>query len=111
LGIGDSPKDPQSLQDSADSWGVTLESVPMEDDESDDFVLFHDGQKALEIFNACQTQWMYSMDGITGLNYSGVISVIELYAKKKSRLDLLHEVSAIERGFLNAVNEKRKKDK
>lgn len=51
------------------------------------------------------------MDGITGLNYSGVISVISLYAKKKNRLDILHEVSAIERGFLQAINDKRKKDK
>jgi hypothetical protein len=51
------------------------------------------------------------MDGITGLNYIGVIAVITLYAKKKNRLDLLQEVSAIERGFLQAVNDKRKKDK
>jgi hypothetical protein len=51
------------------------------------------------------------MDGITGLNYSGVIAVISLYAKKKNRLDILHEVSAIERGFLQAINDKRKKDK
>lgn len=97
------------MQESANAWGIILEDALLEDDENDDFELFYDGQKALEIFMACQTQWMYSMDGITGLNYSGVIGVIELYAKKKSRLDLLHEVSAIERGFLNGVNEKRKK--
>lgn len=49
------------------------------------------------------------MEGITGLNYASVISVIELYAKKKDRLNLLHEVSAIERGFLKASHEKRNK--
>jgi hypothetical protein len=49
------------------------------------------------------------MEGITGLNYASVISVIKLYAKKKYRLNLLHEVSAIERGFLKAANEKRNK--
>jgi hypothetical protein len=49
------------------------------------------------------------MDGITGLNYASVLSVIELYAKKKKRLNLLQEVGAIERGFLKAVNEKRNK--
>ncbi len=51
------------------------------------------------------------MVGITGLNYASVIEVIKLYAKKKDRLNLLHEVSAIERGFLNAMNERREKEK
>lgn len=50
------------------------------------------------------------MAGITGLNYASVIEVIKLQAKKKDRLDLLHEVSAIERGFLKGVNEKREKE-
>ena len=49
------------------------------------------------------------MDGITGLNYQSVIAVIGLYAKKQNRLDLLHEIRAIESGFLKAVNEKRAK--
>lgn len=112
MGISDSPKNAQSLQDSADSWGIVIDddALLIEDDENTDYTVFHDGQLALEIFMSCQTQWLYSMDGITGLNYSGVISVIELYAKKKAHLNLLHEVSAIERGFLNAINEKRKKD-
>ena len=80
-----------------------------EDDEDDDFVLFFDAQKSLEIFLSVQTQWNVGMSGITGLNYSSVIEVIKLHeAKKKKRLTLLYEVSAIERGYLMALSEKEK---
>jgi hypothetical protein len=79
--------------------------------DDNDFVVFYDAKLALEIFFAIQTQWNYSMDGITGLNYQSVIAVIELYAKKQNRLDLLHEIRAIEAGFLKAINEKRKQSK
>lgn len=48
------------------------------------------------------------MSGIIGLHYNSVIAVIELYAKKKDRLNLLHEVAAIERGYLKAIREKQK---
>ena len=68
--------------------------------------MFFDGQLAFEIFFMCQTQWNYSMEGITGLNYSSVIDVISLYkSNKKSQLELLKEVSAIESGYLRAFNE------
>lgn len=50
------------------------------------------------------------MSGIIGLNYTSVIEVIKLHeSKKKKRLVLLNEISAIERGYLKAVNEKREK--
>jgi hypothetical protein len=72
-------------------------------------VVFFDGQLAFEIFFLCQTQWTYSMEGITGLNYSSVIDVIALYEKRKShQLALLKEVSAIESGYLRAFNEMMK---
>jgi hypothetical protein len=72
-------------------------------------VVFFDGQLAFEIFFMCQTQWHYSMEGITGLNYSSVIDVISLYEKRKSKqLELLREVGAIESGYLRAFNEMMK---
>lgn len=50
------------------------------------------------------------MDGVIGLNYASVIEVIKLHEKNKAtRVDLLDEVSAFERGFLKAVREKREK--
>lgn len=111
MGISDNSKSPQSLEDSAASWGVSLESAPSQDDENNDFTVFYDGQKALEIFLLVQSQWNVGMAGITGLNYASVIEVIKLHAKKKDHSNLLHEVSAIEHGFLNAINEKREKEK
>ncbi len=49
------------------------------------------------------------MDGLTGLNYSSVIAVIELYSKKRDRLTLLHEIAEVERGFLRAISEQKTK--
>jgi hypothetical protein len=71
------------------------------------------------------------MDGITGLNYTNVLGVINSlpefidliffpekfvdfpYGKKlrvkKDKHNLLQEIGAIERGFLSAVQEKRNK--
>ena len=89
------------------SWGIEIELPAVIEDEN--FTVFYDAKLALELFFAVQTQWNYSMDGITGLNYAGVLAVVALYSKKRDRLNLLHEVSAIERGFLKAVNEKRNK--
>ena len=102
-----SQQDKQELEDEFASAGIELPDRFKNDDK--DFVVFYDAQTALEIFFAVQTQWNYSMDGITGLNYQSVIAVIGLYAKKQNRLDLLHEIRAIESGFLKAVNEKRAK--
>lgn len=87
-----------------------MEQPETVEDENSDYTLFYDGQTALQIFMSVQTQWNVGMAGITGLNYASVIEVIKLQAKKKDRLDLLHEVSAIERGFLKGVNEKREKE-
>ena len=111
MGIGDNSKGSQSLEDSANAWGITLEYAPSQEDEDENFTVFYDGQLALKIFLAVQSQWNVGMAGITGLNYASVIEVIKLHANKKDRLNLLHEVSAIESGFLNAVNEKREKEK
>lgn len=73
-------------------------------------MLFYDAQKAFEVFLSVQTQWNVGMAGITGLIYSSVIAVIDLYEpNRKKQLDLLHEISAIEHGFLMAVSEKNKK--
>lgn len=82
----------------------------MQEDEDDDFVVFYDAWRAVKLFFKVQTQWLYSMDGISGLNYSAVIDVIELHEKnEKKRIELFDEVSAFERGFLKAVQEKRNK--
>jgi hypothetical protein len=105
---GSSQSNKESLENSAASWGITLDDAALED-EDEDFTVFYDATLALEVFFAVQTQWNYSMDGLTGLNYSSVIAVIALYSKKRDRLTLLHEVAEVERGFLRAINEKKTK--
>ena len=102
----------KSLQDSATAWGIIIENAPLQEDEDDDFVVFYDAWRAVELFFKVQTQWLCSMDGIIGLNYASVIEVIKLHEKnKKKRIDLLDEVSAFERGYLKAVREKREKNR
>jgi hypothetical protein len=82
--------------------------VPERLQEHSDFVVFFDAQLAVEIFLACQTQWQYSIEGVIGLNYSSVLDVIALYAQSTpEQLTLLHEIRAIEAGFLLGVREKR----
>lgn len=98
------------MQDSADSWGITIENLPAHDDEDDDFVVFYDAWRAIKLFFKVKTQWLYSMDGVSGLNYASVIEVIKLHeSNEKKRIDLLDEIGAIERGFLKALHEQREK--
>ena len=109
---GGSSDTSKSLQDSASAWGIVIENTPLQENEDDDFVIFYEAWRAVELFFKVQTQWLCSMDGIIGLNYPSVIDVIELHEKKrKKRIDLFDEVSAFERGYLKAVCEKREKNR
>ena len=74
-------------------------------------MVFFDAQVAIEVFFLVSTQWRHSMEGISGLDYTAVLSVISCYKKKKKkRIALLKEVSAIEKGYLRKFSELTKKD-
>lgn len=70
-----------------------------------DFIVMPDAAPALDIFLFCQTQWRSSMSGITGLDYTAVISVIKMRVKKnRTRRQLLDDVRLIESGALAALS-------
>lgn len=74
--------------------------------DTDDFLVMEENRKALEVFLSCQTQWRYSFRGITGLDYSAVLSVISLY-RPTSRKRLFEKVRLIESGALSAISRMR----
>ncbi len=97
------------MTESAAGFGVLIPAVSL-DDEDTDFEVFYDAWQAVELFYRLQTQWVCSMDGIIGLNYASVIGMVNLHEKKdKRRIALMDDIGALERGFLKAINEKRKK--
>lgn len=106
---GGSPQDKERLTERAGAFGVLLPHAP-DDAEDEDFEVFYDAWQAVELFYRLQTQWVISMDGVVGLNYASVTGLVNLHEKKdKRRIELMDEIAALERGFLKAINEKRKK--
>jgi hypothetical protein len=72
------------------------------------FIVWYDGQKALNLFLLLQTQWRHGFAGITGLDYAAVVAVINLHAPRRAQQrDLLDEIAAIETGALRAFGELR----
>jgi len=55
-----------------------------------------------------QTQWRHGFAGITGLDYTAVIAVINLYEPRRAQQrDLLDEIAALESGALRAFSDLR----
>lgn len=76
-----------------------------------DFIVLEESWPALEIFLRCQSQWRYTMSGITGMDYTAVISVIELSCRKKRRREsLFRDVCLIEQGALKTFSKKRERN-
>lgn len=69
-----------------------------------DYVVTEENWPALELFMSLTTQWRTSFSGVTGLDYTAVISVIKLTARKKDRVELFEKVKLIERGALKELN-------
>jgi hypothetical protein len=44
-----------------------------------DFEVWEENWPSVELFLRVQTQWNTSVGGITGLNYAGVLAIMELY--------------------------------
>ena len=63
-----------------------------------DFEVWPENMQVVELFLRCQTQWRTSVAGITGLDYSGVAIVINMYGYKPEIFEDLQimEIAAIE---------------
>lgn len=65
-----------------------------------------DNLPAFEIFCACGSQWRHSMNGVTGLDYTAVIAVINLKVKKH-RARIFDDVRLLETGALKEISRRR----
>jgi len=76
----------------------------------EDCEVWYECRHALSLFLNCSTQWRHSMSGMTGLDYSAVLSLFDIYdIKQKKRIAMLDDIRALESGALQAFNEKANK--
>jgi len=66
-----------------------------------DFAVWPENWPAVELFLRCQTQWRTSVGGVTGFDYSSVLSLVNMYSYSKETFEDLQimEVAAI--SYLN----------
>lgn len=79
-----------------------------------DFVVYAESWSAVELFAELQSQWRFSFDAITGLDYAAVVAVIGLQVSHKTtQRQLFDDIQALEIGAMAAFNqlaEQRKAD-
>lgn len=73
-------------------------------EQDEDFQLFPENEKPLEIFLALQTQWRFGPIGATGLDYAGVAWALRLM-RVKSTPELFDQIRLMERAALDCIAE------
>ena len=77
--------------------------------ETDYFYVWPENLKALEVFLDCITQWRITPGGaFQGIEYTSLISVIQLKCKRKEREQTFNDVRRIEYGALQGLNHGKK---
>jgi len=72
----------------------------------EDFEVWDENWEAMMMFLRMQTQWNVSMNGLVGLNYQALETLIRLYHVKEP-IELFERVQVIERAALVKMNSKR----
>ena len=72
----------------------------------EDFEVWDENWEAVMMFLRMQTQWNVSMNGLVGLNYQALETLIRLYHVKEP-IELFERVQVIERAALVKMNSKR----
>lgn len=72
----------------------------------EDFEVWDENWEAVMMFLRMQTQWNVSMNGLVGLNYQALETLIRLYHVKEP-VELFERVQVIERAALVKMNSKR----
>ena len=72
----------------------------------EDFEVWDENWEAVMMFLIMQTQWNVSMNGLVGLNYQALETLIRLYHVKEP-IELFERVQVIERAALVKMNSKR----
>ena len=70
-----------------------------------DFVVFKENWPAVELFCRCQTQWRTSVGGVTGFDYSSVVSLVNMYAYSKETFE---DLQVMEVAAISYLNKERK---
>ena len=70
------------------------------------FEVWEENWDAVMMFLRMQTQWNVSMNGLIGLNYQALETLIRLYHVKEP-VELFEKVQVIERAALVKMNSKR----
>ena len=70
------------------------------------FEVWEENWEAVMMFLRMQTQWNVSMNGLIGLNYQALETLIRLYHVKEP-VELFEKVQVIERAALVKMNSKR----
>ena len=70
------------------------------------FEVWEENWEAVMMFLRMQTQWNVSMNGLIGLNYQALETLIRLYHVKQP-VELFEKVQVIERAALVKMNSKR----
>ncbi len=66
------------------------------------FEVFEENKDAVNLFVLCDTQWTVGLSGRTGLNYSVLLSLMELYSIKDRR-EVFEDVRTMEIAAINAL--------
>lgn len=81
---------------------------PEDYDNQDVLEVWPENTQAVNFFiEYCATQWRTGMGGATGLDYSAVIAALQWLALDK---EVFEQVRCIERGALEAMAERRKRE-
>ena len=72
----------------------------------ENFEVWDENWEAMMMFLRMQTQWNVSMNGLVGLNYQALETLIRLYHVKEP-VELFERVQVIERAALVKMNSKR----
>lgn len=96
------------MLDDAALLGIAIDDDGDIDDDRNDYEVWYECRHVWRVFELCNTQWRTSMEGITGLDYNVVFSVMNAkgYSGKK-QLAVLDEIKSIEHGVLDAYRERK----
>jgi hypothetical protein len=67
------------------AYGADESSLPASMQAPKEFEIWPEHQDALLLFLRCQTQWRMTMNGVIGVDYGVVFSMMDLYAVDSKR--------------------------
>ena len=75
--------------------------------EEKDFAVWPENWDTVELFLRCQTQWNTSVGGVTGLNYEGVLVVIQIFEYDNPKA-VFQDLQIMEAAAIELLNKEKK---